>query len=144
MAWVGALRALYEEAKAFTLVAGELPADCRVRRKERRRLEKLAAQLARPYAKNPDAPQRVLAHRILKHLPELFVFVTDPAVPATNNLAERSLRPAVIARNISGGTRSAKGSKTRMGLMSLFATWQAQGRPLLASCPELLLSRSPP
>jgi len=48
-----------------------------VRRKERRRLEKLAAQLARPYAKNPDASQRVLAHRILKHLPELFVFVTD-------------------------------------------------------------------
>jgi len=87
VAWVEALGQLYEEAKAVASACAELPADCRVRRKERRRLEKLAAQLARPYANNPDAPQRVLAHRILKHLPELFVFVTDPAVPATNNLA---------------------------------------------------------
>ena len=142
--WVESLQALYEEAKAVASACTELPADCRVRRKERRRLEKLAAQLARPYAKNPDAPQRVLAHRILKHLPELFVFVTDPAVPATNNLAERSLRPAVIARKISGGTRSPKGSATRMGLMSLLGTWAAQGKGQLQGCRELLLSTRAP
>jgi transposase len=46
--WVEGLKALYQEAKACCLVLGELPANCRVRRKERRRLEKLAAQLARP------------------------------------------------------------------------------------------------
>jgi len=136
--WVESLQALYQEAKAVASACTELSADSRVRRKERRRLEKLAAQLARPYAKNHDAPQRVLAHRILKHLPELFVFVTDPAVPATNNLAERSLRPAVIARKISGGTRSPKGSATRMGLMSLLGTWSAQRKPLLATCRHLL------
>ena len=142
--WVESLQALYQEAKAVASACTELPADCRVRRKERRRLEKLAAQLARPYAKNPDASQRVLAHRILKHLPELFVFVTDPAVPATNNLAERSLRPAVIARKISGGTRSPKGSATRMGLMSLLGTWAAQGKGQLQGCRELLLSTRAP
>jgi len=142
--WVESLQALYEEAKAVASACTELPADCRVRRKERRRLEKLAAQLARPYAKHPDAPQRVLAHRMLKHLPELFVFVTDPAVPATNNLAERSLRPAVIARKISGGTRSPKGSATRMGLMSLLGTWAAQGKGQLQGCRELLLSTRAP
>jgi len=142
--WVESLQALYQEAKAVASACTELPADCRVRRKERRRLEKLAAQLARPYAKHPDAPQRVLAHRILKHLPELFVFVTDPAVPATNNLAERSLRPAVIARKISGGTRSPKGSATRMGLMSLLGTWAAQGKGQLQGCRELLLSTRAP
>jgi transposase len=142
--WVASLQALYQEAKAVASACLELPADCRVRRKERRRLEKLAAQLARPYAKNHDAPQRVLAHRILKHLPELFVFISDPAVPATNNLAERSLRPAVIARKISGGTRSPKGSDTRMGLMSLLGTWSAQGRPLLATCRHMLLPARAP
>jgi len=142
--WVESLQALYQEAKAVASACTELPADSRVRRKERRRLEKLAAQLARPYAKNPDAPQRVLAHRILKHLPELFVFVTDPAVPATNNLAERSLRPAVIARKISGGTRSPKGSQTRMGLMSILGTWAAQGKGQLQGCRELLLSTRAP
>ena len=142
--WVEALKALYEEAKACDLALGELPANCRARRKERRRFERLAAQLARPYAKDPDAPQRVLAHRILKHLPELFVFISDPAVPATNNLAERSLRPAVIARKISGGTRSPKGSSTRMGLMSLLGTWAAQGKGQLQGCRELLLSTRAP
>jgi len=139
VAWVEALGALYEEAKAVAWACAELPADCRARRKQRRRLEKLAVQLARPYAKDPNAPQRVLAKRIMKHLHELFVFISDPAVPATNNLAERSLRPAVVARKISGGTRSPKGSDTKMGLMSLFGTWTVQGKPLLASCRQLLL-----
>ncbi len=36
----------------------------------------------------------------------LHTFVRDPAVPATNNLAERSLRSLVTARKISGGSRS--------------------------------------
>ena len=144
VAWVEALQALYEEAKACCLALRELSANGRARRKARRRLEKLAAKLAQPYAKDSAAPQRVLAQRIIRHLPELFVFVTDPAVPATNNLAERSLRPAVIARKISGGTRSPKGSSTRMGLMSLFDTWRAQGKGQLQACRELLLPTPAP
>jgi len=68
--------------------------------------------------------------------------VTDPEVAADNNLAARSLRPAVIARKISGGTRSAKGSETKMGLMRLFGTWAAQGKPLLSSCQQLLLDNA--
>ena len=144
VAWTEALQVLYAEAKAASVACGELPAHSRMRRTQRRRLEKLAAKLAKPYAHDPDAPQRVLAHRIVKHLHELFVFVTDPAVPATNNLAERSLRPAMIARKISGGTRSPKGSATRMGLMSLLGTWAAQGRGQLQGCRELLLSTRAP
>jgi hypothetical protein len=144
VAWTEALQALYEEANAFTLIALELPADCRERRKARRRFERLATELARPYAKDPNAPQRVLAQRISKHLHELFVFISDPAVPATNNLAERSLRPSVIARKISGGTRSPKGSATRMGLMSLLGTWAAQGKGQLQGCRELLLPTPAP
>ena len=143
VAWVEALGALYAEAKAFSLVAVELPANCRVRRKARRRFEILATGLARPFAKDVNAPQRLLAQRISKHRHELFVFLSDPAVPATNNLAERSLRPAVVARKISGGTRSPKGSDTKMGLMSLFGSWQVQDKPLLESCRQLLLSNSP-
>lgn len=143
-AWAKKLKALYCEAKACCLALGESPADSRARRKERRRLERAAAALARPSAKDPNAPQRVLSQRIMKHLPELFLFVTDPAVPATNNLAERGLRPAVIGRKISGGTRSAKGSATRMGLMSLFGTWAAEGKGLLQGCRELLLPTPAP
>jgi hypothetical protein len=144
VSWVEALRALYQEAKAACLALGELPPDHRRRQRERRRLEKAAAKLARPYANDDDAPQRLLAHRVIKHLHELFVFVSDPRVPGDNNLAERSLRPAVIARKISGGTRSPKGSATRMGLMSLLGTWSAQQKPLLASCRNLLVSARAP
>jgi hypothetical protein len=143
VAWVDALGALYEKAKATASACAELPADHRVRHRQRRRLEKLARQLARSYAKDPNAPPYLLAKRIMKHLHELFVFISDPAVPATNNLAERSLRPAVVARKISGGTRSPKGSETKMGLMSLFGTWHVQGKPLLTTCRNLLLAPRP-
>ena len=80
----------------------------------------------------------------MKHLDELFVFVEHPEVAADNNLAERSLRPAVIARKVSGGTRSPEGSTTRMGLMSLLSTWHAKGQPLLQSCREVLLPTPAP
>ncbi len=36
----------------------------------------------------------------------LFRFVVDPEVESTNNRAERALRPAVIYRKVSGGSRS--------------------------------------
>ena len=140
VAWVEALRALYREAKAWAEAYRELPAEARARQKQRRCFERTAIALAQPYAKDPTAPQRLLAQRLLKHRPELFVFISNPAVPATNNLAERSLRPAVVARKISGGTRSPKGSETKMALMSHFGTWQLQGKPLLPTCQELLLS----
>jgi hypothetical protein len=143
-AWEQALKALYQEATAFTEACPESPADSRRRRQARRHFEREARRLARPYAKDPQALQRVLAQRLLKHLPELFVFVTDPAVPATNNLAERSLRPTVVARKISGGTRSPKGSDTKMKLMSLIGTWLLQGKPLHATCQDLLLSPTRP
>jgi len=84
------------------------------------------------------APQTVLCRRIEKHLSELFVFVADPAVPATNNAAERSLRHLVTCRKISGGTRSEEGSATKMRLASLFGTWRAQGLDPLAECRRLL------
>lgn len=134
LAWVEAVLSLYREAKAF-----QYP-DERKRQQAQRHFQRTAARLARPYLRDEGAPQRVLAQRMVRHLGELFLFVGDPQVPSDNNLAERSLRPAVVARKISGGTRSAKGSKTKMALMSLLGTWQVQDKPLLASCQELLLS----
>ena len=79
-----------------------------------------------------------LCERVERFLPELFVFVAVPGVPADNNLAERSVRPLVIARKISGGSRSPKGSETRMALFSLFSTWGAQGQNPFFQCLSLL------
>ena len=62
-------------------------------------------------------------------------------MPAENNLSERELRPTVIARKVSGGTRSEKGSQTRAVLASLFATWQAQGKDSLEACRQMLTGK---
>ena len=83
-------------------------------------------QVCAPFVQT-QALMHTLCERVERFLPELFVFVAYPGVPSDNNLAERSVRPLVIARKISGGTRSPKGSSTRMGLASLFGTWMAQG-----------------
>nr|MBC7244665.1 transposase [Chloroflexota bacterium]MBC7245348.1 transposase [Chloroflexota bacterium]MBC7245458.1 transposase [Chloroflexota bacterium]MBC7245690.1 transposase [Chloroflexota bacterium]MBC7245772.1 transposase [Chloroflexota bacterium] len=57
---------------------------------------------------------------------------------ADNNLAERSLRPLVVARKISGGTRSSRGSRITLALASLFETWKARGLNPLTQCFSML------
>ena len=37
---------------------------------------------------------------------KFFVFMTDPDVPATNNISEREIRPSVIFRKVTNGFRS--------------------------------------
>ena len=84
--------------------------------------------------------QRLLALSIENFIQEMFVFVENPAAPSENNAAERSVRPSVIARKISGGTRSAKGSATKMTLMSLFGTWKLHGLNTIQECRQMLLN----
>lgn len=96
-----------------------------------------------PAAAPADPAPAVLCRRIDRHLGELFVFVEEPAVPATNNAAERSLRPLVTSRKISGGTRSETGTDAKMTLASLFGTWRLQGRNPLDECRLLLASPQP-
>ena len=55
-------------------------------------------------------------------------FVAEPQAKADNNAAERSLRPTVVSRKISGGIRSPEGSNTKSVLASLFGTWRLRGR----------------
>ena len=135
--WVKEIKRLHREAKAFRSLRA------RRRRRKRQELEARIDRLVRPITHQPEAPHRVLAERIRRHLLEWFVFVEHPEVPPTNNLAERSLRPAVIARKISGGTRSDKGSQTRARLMSLFGTWKLRKLSSLSTCQRLLLADSP-
>jgi hypothetical protein len=135
--WAKAIQGLYREAEAFH------SANPRRRRKQRRELEARLDALVRPVTRQLSSPHRVLAERMRRHLLEWFVFVEHPEAPSTNNLAERSLRPAVIARKISGGTRSDKGSTTKTRLLTLFGTWKVRQQPSLATCQHLLLADSP-
>ncbi len=119
--WAAAVQDIYRQAKGFSHHgAGQ-------RRLAQVQLERKLLAQCRPYARDPAAAQGNLCRRIERHIKELFVFVADPAVPSDNNAAGRSLRPLVISRKISGGTRSGRGTDTKMALASLFGTWRAQG-----------------
>lgn len=131
-AWAAAVRAVYEHA--LTCQHRSKPE----RQHAYRQLQADLAALCREAATDERAVQAVLCRRILKYLPSLFVFVLDPAVAADNNLAERSLRHSVISRKISGGTRSAPGTQTKLTLATLFGTWRAQGRNPYLACYNLL------
>jgi hypothetical protein len=133
--WAAAIHALYRRATADAAVPDRDPV---ARRCQRRAYEAELGVLCAPFLDDDAAPQRVLAARIAKHLAELFLFVEDPAVPATNNAAERSLRHLVTCRKISGGTRSPAGTATKMTLATLFGTWRLHGLNPLDQCRALL------
>jgi transposase len=109
------------------------------RRHVRTQVEVALKQLCTPW-RDTRTPQTTLCARILRHLESLFVFVTEPTVPATNNAAERSLRHLVISRKISGGTRSVSGTRTKMTLASLLGTWRLQRINPYLACRDLLAS----
>ena len=60
--------------------------------------------------------------RLAKQRDHLFEFLYHDGVAATNNLAERQLRPAVITRKLMSGNRSEQGARTWSVLSSLAAT----------------------
>ena len=99
-----------------------------------------ASPSCQPFLADPLALQGRLCRRIERHIKELFVFVAEPDVPSDNNPAERSLRHVVISRKISGGTRSERGTESKMTLASIFGTWRARGLNPLAACRQLLTS----
>ncbi len=85
------------------------------------RLEEL---IAAPWE---DAQARRLIKRLRRHKDELFTFLDQPGVPFENNLAGRSIRPAVILRKNIYGNRSEQGAVTQAVFMSVFFTLKKRG-----------------
>jgi len=77
---------------------------------------------------------------LLKEEKHLFEFVKNPDVDGTNNAAERAIRPAVVARKISGGNRSPRGAENYEVLLSVIQTFHLQGLDLLTHGPRILLT----
>jgi len=132
--WATQVHDLFVEAKAAAA------ADAPERSHAKGELERRLWQLCAPYVDDATSPAQRLSARMQRFIEELFVFVVESACPADNNAAERSLRHLVISRKISGGTRSDKGTHTKMALSSLFGTWRARDLNPWLACQELLAS----
>jgi transposase len=93
------------------------------------------------YAKAADIKNQILAavqaqamHLGIRRIQDLFLdnasrlyhWVDNRKVPADNNLAERDLRPTVIARKVSFGSVSDSGANTRGVLMSVLSSLKKQ------------------
>jgi hypothetical protein len=131
--WARRVKLLFRQAQRY---AGP---DEHTRLQARLRFEQKLRRLCRPFLADPTAAGK-LCRRIERFLKQLFVFVADPAVPPTNNRAERDVRHQVAIRKISGGTRSAAGTATKMALATLFGTWRRRGLNPFAQCRLLLTS----
>ena len=85
---------------------------------------------------HPDAQR--LANRLRKYGAELLTFAEFDSVPATNNHAEREIRPAVLMRKASYGNASERGAATRAVLMSVYRTLKRRGLDPLAEVQKAL------
>lgn len=69
-----------------------------------------------------------LAKRFRKHGDAIFRFLFDPAVPPTNNAVEQTLRPSIIDRRITQGSRSLMGRQWNARIWTVLDTCRKQGR----------------
>jgi transposase len=99
-------------------------------------LEKRLTKLGQERWDDADADR--LASRLRKYGGQLTTFLHKAEVDATNNAAERALRPAVVMRKITGGSRSAAGARAWAILASVMRTAQQQGRDVVATIQDLL------
>jgi transposase len=81
--------------------------------------------------KTPLAKTVRTCANLLKFEPALWPFGAVAGVASTNNDAERSLRPAVIWRQLSFGAQSQAGSRFVSRMLTVVTTLQAQDRSAL-------------
>jgi hypothetical protein len=72
-----------------------------------------------------------LQKRIRRYQNEWLTFADYPGVPPTNNLAEQALRPLVILRKLTFGSRTRAGAKRLGTMMTVIETAKRQGKNVL-------------
>ncbi|MCM8812914.1 MAG: IS66 family transposase [Candidatus Omnitrophica bacterium] len=115
----------------------EQPYKLRQRRQQYRRYREQIGQIIARCYRAKDA-QRIQS-RIAKQRTNLLTVLLHQNVPLTNNLAERCLRPLVVCRKISGGSRSDAGAKTQAVNMSILETIKLQDQPVIPTLAAYIL-----
>jgi hypothetical protein len=100
-------------------------------------LEERLDQLCHERRRFTDPDNARFAKRLRKHREHLLRFLYVDELDATNNLAERQLRPAVITRKTTGCNRTDEGAETHAILSSVLTTCHQRGIPILNFLTEL-------
>ena len=112
---------------AWTIAVGRRRDDLRdstlqqYRARADRRLDRLLATPA-PHPAGRNLQAQVKAWRT-----KFFLFLEDRRVSATNNVAEREIRPSVVFRKVTGGFRSQWGPSVHAGYRSVTSTARIAG-----------------
>jgi transposase len=100
---------------------------------------KAHAELDRLLAGTDTDPDNArLATLLRQHRDSLLRFLDHDFVDATNHLAEREGRPAVLARKLSAGNRTEEDAETHAVLARVLRTYRRQGRDILEAVVEWL------
>lgn len=134
------MRAFLRSAIRLKPILGGLPPP--IRTQWRKKLEDRADELLG--APRSDPLEESVRVRIVKQRDHLFTFLDYPEVDATNNLAERQLRPAVISRKVSCGNKTPNGARAWEILASLSATCVQRGISFLDFTASAMPLRAPP
>ena len=102
-----------------------------------RDLETRLDALIAPQRRLSDHDNARFAKRLRKHRPHLLRFLYVNELDATNNLAERMIRPAVIMRKTNGCNRSKPGAVAHAILSSVLVTSRQLSVPILDYLVEL-------
>ena len=85
-----------------------------------------------------NAANERLAQHLWAHRDDLFTFLRQPGLDATNWRAELAIRFGVILRTVWGGSRTWAGARAQSVPMSLWRTCWQQGRSALDFLSQLL------
>jgi hypothetical protein len=91
-----------------------------------------------------DPDNARFAKRLRKQRPHLLRFLEMEGVEATNNRAERALRPAVIVRKTGGCNKRVGGARTHAVLASILVTLKQQEREVLEYLTAVLTAPAEP
>jgi len=109
-----------------------------------KKVKALRERFRRLIRRRPAFPGNArLAKHLRRHRSEVLLFLTEPELPATNNLAEQQIRPAVVLRKISAGNRTNAGALVHQVLATVTQTAHRHGQRFVDFAPSLLTSPQP-
>ena len=135
-----------EEVKAFVSVMAPLLTTAMSLRHQPIDDAEFYQKVAETKAQIISAVEAPALHLAIRHVQDLFRdnahrlyhWVQDRQIPAENNLAERDLRPTVIARKVSFGSASDAGAQTRGTMMSILYSLKKQDIDVTQHLKEVL------